>query len=90
MNKLDFIQAAYAELHRLANFRMFGDTVRGLPLIPHLHSRDTILNVRAVTLRIKGQSADYGYPAIFDDPLLALSFHNAVRAALKKMEPPVP
>lgn len=90
MNKLAFIKAAYDEISRLASYRMFADTVRGLELVPHLHSRDTILNVRAVTLRIKGQVRDYGYPAIFDDPLPALSFHNAVRSALKKMASPVP
>lgn len=91
MDKLTFITAAYDDLYYLQSVDpLLADCVRGQPLIPHLHPRDTILNVRAVTLRIKGQSTDYGVPAIFADPLAALSFHNVVRTTLKKMEPPVP
>lgn len=89
MDKLDFIKAAYEDIRKRSLDPLFADVVRGQPLIPHLHSRDTILNARAVTLRIKGQAIDYGVPALFEDPLAALSFHNVVRTTLKKMEPPV-
>lgn len=89
MDKNDFIKAAYDDIRRKAIDPLFADVVRGHPLIPHLCSRDTILNVRAVTLRIADGFIDYGVPAIFADPLGALSFHNVVRTALKKMEPPV-
>lgn len=88
MTKIDFIESAYQEIRLKAIDPAFADTVRGQPLLPHLHSRSTFLHARGVTLRLNNQ--DYGVPALFPEPLAALTFHNAVRAALKKMPVPIP
>lgn len=85
-----FINIAYDDIRRRALDPLFADVVRGHALIPHLRPRDSILKVRTVTLRIADGFIDYGVPAIFADPLHALSFHNAVHRALKKMDPPIP
>lgn len=77
MDKIDFISSAYDHIHQLQTIDpMFAEIIRGKPLVPHLHG--TINKTRTVTIRIKGQSKDYGIPAVFSDPLGALSFYNAV------------
>lgn len=89
MDKLAFITAAYDEIREICKDPLYADMLRGQVLIPHLHSRTTFLNSRAVTLRTKIRTTDYGIPAVFEDPLAALTFHNAVRCILKKMDPPI-
>ncbi len=96
MSPREFVEAGYADVQALSDVgtQMHRRSVRGRPLVVHVHAWDATANGRnggmPVTLRVDGQYVDRGERYRAPTRSDAGRFADEVRALLAGMEPPVP